>query len=150
MYYLQKRSSKNEVIQFIKNNTIKYSMFCSNSGISCTIKKTKIILQKANGFFRNPFQRIFVCTVYEEKEGSTIKGCFFYRTGTLILSAFWMFFFVYNNIRAVIAIDHMSEKIIVTLFFAIFYLIIGLLFTTGKMFYKGQEKDIINFLRDIA
>jgi len=141
---------KQEILSRIRLLTKTPSIFITSDCIVSEIKGNRIKLQKKGGWLRHPFQRFFTIDLSEENDITVIKGKFSFPLISKVIAVLFSGFMFYNNLVAIVKIENLSKKLMVSLCFMIFYLFIILLFISGKVVYQKQEKEVIDFLEGIV
>jgi hypothetical protein len=149
VYLFKTELSEQEIISRIKAHTYKPTVL---SSLNCIVSKTdgrKIILQKKGGLIRHPFQRIFLGHIAAGKNETWIEGRFAFPLISTIVAVLFFCFMIYCNMRAVIDMNTFEQKILATLIFLVFYLVVAFLIVSGKFVYRKQEKEVITFLEKL-
>ena len=148
VYYFDISLPKKEVIALIHRNAKPRNYFSPEGYMSYIIRGDKIILQSLPFFIRHPLQRMFVAQLTGFENWTMIKGHFKYPSIRSAIGILIAAFYVYQNIDAVLYASQLSEKLVITALFFIFYLGIFFIFLTGRM--KKKEKEVIDFINRLA
>lgn len=145
MYHFQTKFRFDELVKYLSINTHKLSIIDFEYGIGSSINGRKIKLQ-ASTYMKNPLQRIFLGKITDSNTGTIIIGKFTYPLIRLVLFMLFLICMIEKNIEAIITLNELKDKIIVSLIFTVIYLGIIFIIWSGKFLYKKQEADVVKFL----
>ena len=148
MMFIESKSSPDDLIAGIKMSSAKKAFYNYGNKIVYSIKRDKIVLQKQSPFIQHPFKRVLNIELVRLKD--TTRICYYFSYPHRIGLIFVIVLLACIHISALLKIGNFNDMVIITLFFSAYYLLIILLLFTGKLLYKKQEKELVQFLNTIA
>lgn len=149
MYQFNYNLSVNELVMYLKQHTYKTKFLDTDYGI--TLKQCGLTVKlRQKTIMPHPLQRIFVGKIYTHTEGAKIVGDFRYPLIMSIMFLVLTAVLVVYNIDALLNVDNIINAIIICVMFLIMYLVIAIIFLTGKICYKTEENEVITLLEKIC
>lgn len=152
MYYFSYDQDLDSLIRYLKKNTYNKRAFdFFSTGINLKFRGKKFYVKKNKLFAVHPLQRVFVGEIFPAESGCEIRGKFKYPMVNILVYIIAFLYLLLKNFGVVLNLSlTYYEKLIISSFFLFMYLVMFLIIMTGKICYKDEESDVLNFLKNIG
>ena len=148
LYCFHSPYTVDETIAHLRVKTHPKKFFDLESGVGLRIKGQTLVLQEQSNS-QHPWRRRFVCTVQENEHGATVTGKFRRSVFGIVIFLFFLLAFAFAHINAIVHMANWDERMAVSGWFLLFYLLMIGMWLSGRVFYRKQEEHVLTLLKSL-